>query len=217
MITSRGLAKLILIPAVLTAALVLSPGCGPTSSGMYLKQQAEKKLEAEMQKELAKRMPKVATFNLDKEEIFEGENATLSWETFQADNVTIDQGIGQVGASGRQTVVPAASNQHDCIYILTAANKYGTVTSRERVVVMTEEQPPSIMFEITPAKVKSTLMAKMEWSVYGARTISVDNGIGPLTASSGEKLIKPATATYTLTATNKAGTSTQSVSIEVIP
>jgi len=82
---------------------------------------------------------------------------------------------------------------------------------------MKEDQPPSIMFEITPAKVKSTLMAKMEWSVAGARTISVDNGIGDLTKSSGEKLIKTATATYTLTAAKKAGASIKSISIEVIP
>jgi len=70
-------------------------------------------------------MLKVVVFNLDKEEVFEGENITLSWNTYQVDNVTIDQGIGLVAASGQQIVVPSDSKQHDCIYILTASNKYG--------------------------------------------------------------------------------------------
>ena len=74
-----------------------------------------------------------------------------------------------------------------------------------------------IWVEITPAKVKANLMAKMEWSVYAARTISVDNDIGILPTSYGERLITPKTATYTITATNRAGTSTKSVTIEVIP
>jgi hypothetical protein len=217
MLTKYGLVKLTLVHSVLMATLILSPGCVSSHSSTYLTKQIEKKLDATVQEERAKRMPQVVAFKLDREEVFEGENATLSWNTYQADNVTIDQGIGLVVAAGQQMVIPPASAQHDCIYILTAANKYGQTTARQRVVVMKEDQPPAIMFEITPAKVKSTLMARMEWSVGGARTISVDKGIGDLTKSYGEKLIKPVTGTYTLTATNKAGTSTRSVSIEVMP
>ena len=198
----------------ITAGLLSCSGAG---SEAYMRKQIREAKEKAAAEELAKNMPKIISFTIDRNEIFQGDNVTLTWNTSQADNVTINLGIGVVPAAGQMSVSPAASATNDAVYILTVTNKYGTVTAKARTVVMKEDKAPSILFEITPARVKEGLKAKMVWSVYGARSINVDNGIGTLTESSGEKLITPRTAKYTLTATNKAGSSTKSVDIEVIP
>ncbi len=226
---------LVLLIILLVSSTMLS-ACGTQSMkpGAQLQRQAAKALE----EEVVRRMPKIQDFRSEQYKIFSSENATLMWSVIQADNMTIDQGIGSVEAYSKQCMIPSFydkdsghaylsvagfSGSYNFIpsssatYTLTVANKYGKSTKTARVEVMREDEAPKILFEITPARVRADLMARMEWSVYAARTISVDNGIGVLTKSYGEQLITPKTATYTLTASNKAGTSTKSVTIEVIP
>ena len=46
----------------------------------------------------------------------------------------------------------------------------------------------------------------LAWSVSGATSVAIDNGVGTLSGSTGSVTVKPtATTTYTLTATNSAG------------
>jgi hypothetical protein len=56
--------------------------------------------------------------------------------------------------------------------------------------------------------------ATLSWTVTGATSVSLDHGIGNVTASS-QSVSVTATATYTLTATNAIGTSTATTSIVV--
>jgi hypothetical protein len=230
----------IVIYVVLSVMLLISisvlPACGVHSARPGATTQ--RYIGEKLQEEIAQLSPKIQEFKSDQYQIFSGENATLTWSVIQADNITIDQGIGSVDTYSKQSMIPSFYDKDSghaylsmagfsgtysfipsssATYTLTIANKYGKSTKTARVEVMQEDQAPKILFEITPAKVKAGLLARMEWSVYAARTISVDNGIGVLSEMYGEKLITPKTATYTLTATNKAGTSTKSVTIEVIP
>ena len=66
-------------------------------------------------------LPIVEVFNISPNSIYKGSSAVLSWQVTGADQVVINQGIGQVAASGSVTVSPQTST----IYTLTASNLYG--------------------------------------------------------------------------------------------
>ena len=53
----------------------------------------------------------------------------------------------------------------------------------------------------------------LSWSVTGATSVTIDNGIGSV-ALTGTTVVSPTTdTTYTLTATNSAGSVTESVTV----
>jgi len=72
-----------------------------------------------------------ATLSVSPATITSGQSSTLTWSTTNASSVTIDQGIGSVGASGTRSVTPAATTT----YTLTASNASGTTTKQTTVTV----------------------------------------------------------------------------------
>ncbi|MDE2311708.1 MAG: hypothetical protein KGJ93_01270 [Patescibacteria group bacterium] len=71
-------------------------------------------------------------------------------------------------------------------------------------------------FTAAPASVALGNSATLSWSVSGASSLSLDQGIGAVTGSS--KVVTPATTTtYTLTATNASGQATKTVTVTVTP
>lgn len=78
----------------------------------------------------------------------------------------------------------------------------------------------SVQFSITSFKVEPGIInqgdtANLSWTIIGATSVSIDNGIGNVSLS-GERIIKPSkTTTYTLTATNTTKTITATVQIIV--
>jgi hypothetical protein len=75
--------------------------------------------------------PKILRFWADPASINAGETAVLRWEVANADEVTIDNGIGRVDAQGPLTVTPQATTT----YHISAANSKGTFHKDVRVVV----------------------------------------------------------------------------------
>jgi peptidoglycan-associated lipoprotein len=71
------------------------------------------------------------------ETIQTGQSTTLTWQTSNATDISID-GIGAVQASGSQQVSPATSTT----YTLTAKGAGGTQTATARVTVTTPPPPP---------------------------------------------------------------------------
>ena len=72
-------------------------------------------------------------------------------------------------------------------------------------------------FTVTPPNIVAGTAAVLSWSVSGAKTVSIDNGVGPV-ALSGTTTVSPkATTVYTLTATNEGGSVVAPVSVEVVP
>ncbi|RPI71764.1 MAG: hypothetical protein EHM45_23115, partial [Desulfobacteraceae bacterium] len=61
-------------------------------------------------------VPQILYFNANPLEIVNGHNATLSWKTNEATQVTIDQGIGTVALEGQRSVTPVNTTT----YTLTA-------------------------------------------------------------------------------------------------
>ena len=68
-----------------------------------------------------------------------GQAATLSWSSTNATLVSIDQGIGTVGATGSRTVTPAATTT----YTVTASNASGQVSASTTVTVAAAPPPSS--------------------------------------------------------------------------
>jgi len=75
--------------------------------------------------------PEIGQFSADPETINAGETAVLRWETINADEVTIDQGIGRVDAQGLLRVTPRATTT----YNIAAASSRGTNKRHATVTV----------------------------------------------------------------------------------
>jgi hypothetical protein len=156
--------------------------------------------------------PVINTFTRNPTSIESGESSLLSWTTTGATSCSINQGIGSVAVDGTRTVYPAATTT----YTLTATNNSGSVTSSVTVTV-TIAYPVVTSFTATPYNMKFGASSLLSWATTDATSISINQGIGAV-ASSGTKSVSPDdTTTYTITATNSAGSDTESITVTVIP
>jgi uncharacterized protein (TIGR03437 family) len=158
--------------------------------------------------------PPTAILSADPTAISSGQSSTLSWTVTNATTASIDQGIGAVSATGSETVSPSTTTT----YTLTAANAAGSVTATATVTVTAPLVPPVITaFSASPASLSSPgQSATLNWSVNNATSAAISPGIGNVNASSGSVAVMPAaTTTYVLTATNGAGSVTQSATVNV--
>jgi hypothetical protein len=171
--------------------------------------------------------PVVQDFGVSPSTIFAGQVATLHWNVAGATSIFIDQGIGSVPAIGSQQVSPF----YTTTYVLTSCDNMCTITATATLEVSSGYTPPYgipspspygnlpliVLFDINPPVISLGNSATMEWSVDGATSVSIDQGIGPV-APSGSLTISPAASNfYTLTAINGAGSVTSSATIIVSP
>lgn len=76
---------------------------------------------------------------------------------------------------------------------------------------------PSVVFSSSPSAINPGDPSNLSWNVTGATSVSIDQGIGVVNASA-TMAVSPATSTtYTLTATNSAGTITRSAVVTLNP
>ena len=158
--------------------------------------------------------PTVTSFAASPASIAQGQSSTLSWAVSNSTSVTIDQGIGAVGASGSAVVSPATTTT----YTLTATNGSGSSIAKTTVTVGTTPPPtpPTVTsFSASPASITQGQSSTLSWAVSNATSVTIDQGIGTVTAS-GSRIVSPAaTTTYTLTATNASGSSTARTTLTV--
>jgi hypothetical protein len=150
-------------------------------------------------------LPAINSFNASPASISAGESSNLSWTVTSASTVSIDQGIGNVALTGTRAVAPAATT----IYTLTASSSAGSVTATTQVIV--SGAPPSTglpvinSFIASPSSITVGGSTSLSWNVSNATSVTIDNGVGPV-GSSGNTIVLPSTTTtYTLTASNAAG------------
>jgi hypothetical protein len=154
-------------------------------------------------------LPSIATFEAAPAVITAGQSTTLVWNVSGTTSISIDQGLGTVQPAGSQIVYPTATT----VYTLTASNIAGTAT--RSIAVTVNPAPVVINFDVNPAVITSGASAALIWTVTGANTASIDEGIGSVSLT-GNKLVDPtSTTTYTLTASGPGGTVTKSVVITV--
>lgn len=76
--------------------------------------------------------------------------------------------------------------------------------------------PPTIAtFTADKTSITTGQSATLQWNVNNATTTSIDNGIGTVGASGSRSVSPSATTTYTVTASNTGGTTTQQLTIAV--
>jgi peptidoglycan-associated lipoprotein len=79
-----------------------------------------------------------ASLTASPDTIDKGQTSTLTWQTTNATDVSVDQGVGTVQPNGSHPVSPAESTT----YTLTAKGEGGTQTATARVTVNAPPPPP---------------------------------------------------------------------------
>jgi hypothetical protein len=142
--------------------------------------------------------PAIIIFSATPSEINQGQSANLKWGIRDATSVTIDQGIGEVSATGSVEVSPSKT----IAYTLSATNAGGTVS---KSVVIYVNPPPVSPADTAPPVIKnvSTLSetdtsAVISWTTNEPSSSHVDYGT---------------TIEYGLTATSDELTSAHSITL----
>ncbi len=76
--------------------------------------------------------------------------------------------------------------------------------------------PPTTL-SVAPATIAQGSAATLTWSTSGATGVSIDPGIGSVSASGSLSVSPTSSTTYVLTASNSSGISTQMASVTVVP
>ncbi|MHB1351674.1 MAG: CAP domain-containing protein [Desulfobulbaceae bacterium] len=156
---------------------------------------------------------KVATqpiieFQVDKEQIPAGETVLLEWSVLYADTVVIEPDLGEVAAVGTTEL----RIEQTATYTLTANGPGGSASASVTVTVV---PLPHIDFVADPGTIQPGASSSLTWNVRDANMISIDQGIGDVTALTSIIVTPSATTTYTMTATGIGGTSTASITVKV--
>ncbi len=166
--------------------------------------------------------PVIDSFTASPMMIFEGQTVTLNWQTTDATSVDIDQGTLTGGQpSGALMVTPTA----DTTYTLTARDDAGlTSTAMVNVVVMPLNGPVINSFSAAPQSITLGQSTTLSWDVLGATNISINDDQGNQVYNGADAMssvsVTPTvdgTRTYTLLATDGAGSVTDQVSVTVNP
>ncbi|HJW08335.1 MAG TPA: putative Ig domain-containing protein [Holophagaceae bacterium] len=155
--------------------------------------------------------PAITGFTASPGTIASGSSSTLT-ATFSGGTASVDHGVGVVNSGAGVLVSPAATTT----YTLTVTNTAGTAVTATATV--TVQSPPSITsFAAAPATITSGSSAILNWTVTGATSLSLDNGIGDVSGATSHPVTPGATTTYTLTATNAFGSVNATATVTVVP
>ncbi len=100
----------------------------------------------------------------------------------------------------------------------TANTNTVTMNSNRSVTVQFAQTAPVInLFSATPGTISEGEFVTLSWNITGANSATIDNGVGAVVTTSGSAQDAPTiTTTYTLTASNPAGTVTRRVTVTVV-
>ena len=154
--------------------------------------------------------PAISSFTASPGSISAGQSSTLSWSVSGATSLSISPNIGAVTGSSL-TVTPTTTTS----YTLTATNVAGSVSA---MVIVNVTAPPLVpiigSFTATPSSITAGQSSILSWSVSGATSLSISPNVGAVTGSN--LAVAPNTTTsYTLTATNAAGSVRSTVTVTV--
>jgi hypothetical protein len=149
----------------------------------------------------------IVRFDATPNSISTGQSATLTWIVQGATSVSINNGIGNVAASGSTTVSPTTTTT----YTLTAVGPSGNVTANAVVTVGAagSGNPQIIRFEANPLTIQPGQQTTLSWATNGANTVTI-SGVGSVTPNGSTTVSPTQTTTYTLTATSADGKSVTS-------
>ncbi len=141
------------------------------------------------------------TLSANPTSIQNGGSSTLSWNTTNANSVSINQSIGSVNTSGSRNVSPSQTTSYD----LTAIGNGGTIHCYATVTV-TQIPSPTCTLTASPASITTGGASTLNWGTTNAASISISPTVGAV-ASNGSRNVSPTqTTTYDLTASGNGGT-----------
>lgn len=159
-------------------------------------------------------LPVITAFTATPGMVTSGLASKLEWNVTGATSVSISPNIGAVPASDSKQVYPTENTT----YTLTATNSLGSDNATVSVAVAIASSPPVInSFTANPTTISFGGSSYLTWTITGATSISIDQGIGTPPNSFGQTVSPTENTTYTLTATNSAGSDNATATITVNP
>ncbi len=154
--------------------------------------------------------PEIHFFSAIPSTIRPGETTTITWSTLYGDLVELS-GFGPILASGDLLVEPMVTTD----YTLTVTNEAGSI-SQTITVTVTQPEPEIDFFTALPDTIEQGQVTTLNWATREAEEVTI-SGLGRV-QNNGVVVVSPLdTTTYTLTATNAAGTKTAEVTVTVLP
>jgi hypothetical protein len=145
--------------------------------------------------------------------ITQGQSSTLTFTAPGASSVTIDQGVGSLGASGSVNVTPAQTTTY------TGTADFGggaTLTASATVTVTPATVPPTVTLSANPTTINQGQSSTLSWTSTNATSLMIDQGVGTVAIPSGSVAVSPsATTIYTITALSGTNTATASATVSV--
>jgi flagellin-like protein len=156
--------------------------------------------------------PAINSFTASPGTITAGQSSVLQWAVTGATSVSISPVPGIVSSTtGTQSVSPTTST----VYTLTATNSSGTVTASATVTIGSTALPVINSFTASPPTISYGQSTNLIWSVTGATSLTIDQGVGTFTFGNQKQVTPITTTTYTATATTSAGSVTAFVTVTV--
>ncbi len=157
-------------------------------------------------------LPIINSFSATPSSLTLGESTTFFWNVTGATSLSL---TNHGSVSGTQlTFTP--SSVGNFTYVLTATNSAGSTTASFVLHVSSSTQggSPTINFFSGPSSINAGNNATLTWSVSGATSLSIDNGVGTVSGTSKSVFIPTSgTYLYTLTASNGSSSVTATVTI----
>ncbi|MCI5145506.1 MAG: hypothetical protein D3923_08230, partial [Candidatus Electrothrix sp. AR3] len=138
-----------------------------------------------------------------------GASSVLTWQSTNADSVSIDNGIGLVDLNGSVSVAPTETTT----YTITATGPGGTATDTATVEVL--GSAPTVTISAVPETIVSGSSAVLIWQSGGVENVYIDNGIGTVAVKDSLSVIPEHTTTYTITGSGTNGTVSSQVTVQV--
>jgi len=160
--------------------------------------------------------PTINSFTASAPTVMAGSPVTLAWAVTGANTISISPAVGTVSGTST-TATPASAGS--ITYTLTATNSSGSSTSSVVVVVTSTLQPPVVSLSALSSTITLQGTVQLSWTESGATSLSIDQGVGSVPVTSNSINTTPTASgpiTYTITATNGAGSTTSSVTVNVI-
>jgi hypothetical protein len=150
------------------------------------------------------------TINASPGFIAAGQTSTLSWSSFNADTVTIDNGIGTVLPNGSLTVSPTSTTN----YTITAIGPGGMAKGTVTVAV---NQSTAVTINASPGFIAAGQTSTLSWSSFNADadSVTIDHDIGSVMPNGSLMVMPSASTSYTITAKGPMGTATDTVTVTV--
>lgn len=149
----------------------------------------------------------VVNISLSPTNIFEGETATLTWNTLSATSV-VSSNFNATSLSGSITVRPTVTTP----YTLTVSGPGGQVTGTATLTVGIK--PPTVSMSVFPSSIFSGDSSTLSWSTQNATSI-ISSNFGAVSLQ-GQVSVKPTSSeTYTLIVSGPGGQATGNATLTV--